>query len=228
MALKDLTIDKVKATEGAIEKVVKEYVHYDPQKLDLVPLHGFTGLRNEAKVLVSLVAMKGWRFVVEKPPDEALKPASLERITGIGGGTLRPILKRLKDDRLIAPRNNGYIVPDHNITKVGDLISAPGAASTAQTVKKVSPTRRYAKKATVKGAARRKEGPTAHVQALVSEGFFKVQKSLADVQKHLDVSGYRYPLTQLSGLMQLLVRKKQLRRQRVKDGKRGVYKYSNW
>ena len=61
-----------------------------------------------------------------------------------------------------------------------------------------------------------------------TEGFFKVQRSLSEVREVLGSRGWHYPLTTLSGAMQSLVgRSGQLRRVRVSDGKKKVWRYSN-
>ena len=68
---------------------------------------------------------------------------------------------------------------------------------------------------------------TARILAIGSEGFFKVQRSLSDVREALGSRGWHYPLTTLSGAMQALVRRRELRRERVTSGSKQVWKYSN-
>jgi hypothetical protein len=65
------------------------------------------------------------------------------------------------------------------------------------------------------------------VLAIRSEGFFKSQRTLGEVRKALGSRGWHYPLTTLSGLMQGLVRKRELRREWIATGSKGVWKYSN-
>ncbi len=65
------------------------------------------------------------------------------------------------------------------------------------------------------------------VLALRSEGFFKTQRALSDVRAALSSRGWHYPLTTLSGQMQSLVRRRELRRERVTVGSKEVWKYSN-
>jgi len=60
-----------------------------------------------------------------------------------------------------------------------------------------------------------------------SEGFFKAQRTLGEVREALGSRGWHYPLTTLSGLMQGLVRNRELRRERVNAGGKQVWKYSN-
>jgi len=65
------------------------------------------------------------------------------------------------------------------------------------------------------------------VLAIRGEGFFKMQRSLSEVREALGSRGWHYPLTTLSGVMQVLARRRQLRRERVSAGKRRVWKYSD-
>src|SRR6266403_4714230 len=67
---------------------------------------------------------------------------------------------------------------------------------------------------------------TGRVLAVKAEGFFKTQRSLSEVREALGSRGWHYPVTTLSGAMQGLVRQRQLRRERVSDGKKRVWKYS--
>ena len=76
--------------------------------------------------------------------------------------------------------------------------------------------------------ADRSEAGTAagRILSLRVEGFFNAQRSLAEVRDRLASRGWHYPLTSLSGVMQKLVRQRKLRRERVKNAKRQVWKYS--
>jgi hypothetical protein len=82
----------------------------------------------------------------------------------------------------------------------------------------------------VKASVRRNEQPatlTARILAIRSEGFFKTQRSLGEVRDSLGSRGWHYPLTTFSGVMQALVRRRELRRERVTAGSKQVWKYSN-
>src|SRR5208282_5722507 len=81
-----------------------------------------------------------------------------------------------------------------------------------------------------KAQSGRKQQPrtlTDRILAIRSEGFFKSQRSLSDVRETLGSRGWHYPLTTLSGVMQELVRRRELRRERVSAGNKQAWKYSN-
>jgi hypothetical protein len=66
------------------------------------------------------------------------------------------------------------------------------------------------------------------ILSLKSEGIFKAQRGLNEVRDELRKRGWHYPVTSLSGPLQLLVRQRALRREQVKDGKKKIWKYSNY
>jgi hypothetical protein len=66
------------------------------------------------------------------------------------------------------------------------------------------------------------------IKTLKDGGFFETQRSLSDVRVELKKHGWHYPLTTLSGPMQQLVRKKELRREQDVNGKGKRWKYSNY
>jgi hypothetical protein len=68
----------------------------------------------------------------------------------------------------------------------------------------------------------------ARIQHLATEGFFASQRSIDDIRQELKKNGWHYPVTSISGPLQLLVQKRILRRENVlqEEGKKG-WKYSN-
>jgi hypothetical protein len=72
--------------------------------------------------------------------------------------------------------------------------------------------------------------PTSTVERILvfkSEGFFEKLRTIGEVREHLAVRGWHYPVTALSGPMQDLVQRRELRRQKMPEGKRRVWKYCN-
>jgi hypothetical protein len=65
------------------------------------------------------------------------------------------------------------------------------------------------------------------ILVLRGEGFFKSQKTLPEVQEELAAHGWHYGQSDLSGPLQALRRRNELRRIRGKKGKKQVWLYSN-
>jgi hypothetical protein len=76
----------------------------------------------------------------------------------------------------------------------------------------------------LKVAARSLSG---RILVLRNEGFFKAQKSIGQIREELKAHGWYYPVTTLSGTLQAMAQKGHLRRERVRQGKRKVWLYSN-
>ena|ERR1700733_4405388 len=65
------------------------------------------------------------------------------------------------------------------------------------------------------------------VLALQADGFFTAQRSIREIQAELKKRGWHYPLSALSGPLQILAQNKTLRREQLSDGGRKVWKYAN-
>lgn len=69
---------------------------------------------------------------------------------------------------------------------------------------------------------------TARILVLKDEGFFGTQRSISHIREELAAHGWHYPLTTLSGTLQNLVSNRKLRRVKGTEGKKKVWKYSNF
>ena len=65
------------------------------------------------------------------------------------------------------------------------------------------------------------------ILALKEEGFFSEPRGIGEIREELQTHAWRYDVTALSGSLMTLVQKKQLRRSKVTDGKKTIYKYFN-
>ena len=101
MALKDLIVDSGAVTEEVIEKIISVYVRYEVDPPAIVFTPEGNALDNVAKVIVYSAAIFGLKYVFDGPPVISTKPADLENALGISG-PLRLVLKKLKDNHLLA------------------------------------------------------------------------------------------------------------------------------
>jgi len=101
------------------------------------------------------------------------------------------------------------------------LLGESGVSATSPTLGEV--------RSKPKGGKQETPGSSASGRILVlkDEGFFKSQKAIAEVREELKAHGWHYPLTTLSGRLQALVQQRKLRRERAKQGKKKIWKYSN-
>lgn len=110
MALKDLVAEKDALDEAAIERIISAFVRYDVGAKAITFTPTFTGISIKAKILVYLVALRGWKFVLDEVAPNDARPSDIEAATGIPGGSLRPALSSLRDSHLIAEKDSRYSV----------------------------------------------------------------------------------------------------------------------
>jgi hypothetical protein len=81
-----------------------------------------------------------------------------------------------------------------------------------------------------KVAGQRSDGTTARLLNLVEEGFFSHQRSLAEIRNVLAERGWHYQVEDLGTAVTRLVRpdRKCLRRVKVAEGGKKLWKYSNY
>jgi hypothetical protein len=75
-------------------------------------------------------------------------------------------------------------------------------------------------------APRSPNSTTDRLVLLKDEGFFEEQRSIGEVRDKLASRGWHYPMTSLSGPLQKLVQRGVLRRMKVKESGKDVWKYS--
>lgn len=122
MPLKDLTVRGTVLREKQIEELVSDYVRYDPEAKEVVLLPTANSLKNNVKVLLYLVALQGWPFVTKDPVPTDATPAGIEHALHIPGGTLRPILKSLKDSHMILVKGRAYSIHAAALPHIKDAV----------------------------------------------------------------------------------------------------------
>ena len=233
MALKDLIASKSALTEEAVEALVKDYVRYDVEEKELTFLPAAARLSGKQKVLVYLVALQGWPIVAkgQEIPTGA-KPAHIGERVSIHGGTLRPLLKELKDRHLIAWKGGAYSVRAASLADIkaevdGKVLEkkVPRPKRAAKAPKKATPGELKAKR-----KASGKSGDlTAKFNGWIDNGFFRKPRTLAEVRDRFHEQGDIIPRTTIPTYLLAAVRAKPPRLTRVRadvDGKK-VWVYTS-
>jgi len=237
MALKELIAQSSSLTEDAIEEIVAAYVRYDPDEATVAFTPAAATLQNRAKVLVYLVALQGWPFVIDKTVSIDAKPAEIGKHVGIQGGSLRPILKELKDRHIIAEKSGRYFVRPVTLSTIKAQLG--GSEGQPSTPKLPSRRRRKSKIAQSpkddvglenKKTGRRDTGAktgnlAARFNKWIDDGFFDQPKTLSDVQKRFHKEGLIVARTSVPTYLLKAVRKGRLTREEVDVNKRTVWVY---
>ena len=120
------------ADEAAIDRELLATLLQDRIRLDLT--HGsfsfLVGVRerlnNRQHVLTILLGQKAVHLLKGEFAD-GLRPQELETVTGIKGGTLRPLLKVLVDRRLIRQnQEKAYVVPGYALEEAAKFLNENG------------------------------------------------------------------------------------------------------
>jgi len=142
-------------------------------------------------------------------------------------------MEKLYSELVAQAEKSVSVVKDPELRRVAfekildDLLSKSGKESARATSSKVEEGR---KKSPSEGKGKAKPGgPQAYVEEVIGEGFFAKPKTISEVRVELGNRGHHIPRTSLSGPLQMLCKKKALRRNKT-DGKKGkkIYVYSNW
>nr|CAD6615034.1 hypothetical protein RTCK_02749 [Rhizobium sp. TCK] len=234
MALKDLVADRSKLTEEAIERIISDYIRYDPERFEVVLTPRGTGLGNDQKVLVILVALLGWKYVIDYEHEIDARPTTLEALTGIPGGTLRPILKKLKDAHLLAVIGGNYSVRPANLEAIGSIVKGEQPVTARKRTKKMSrstASERHHSDGEAESEGTRKSRRSAGTPArgslrrLLESGFFNEPRTLAQVVARLHEMAVITKATSLSGPIAELVREGSLHRKKMKENSKEVWSY---
>lgn len=232
MALKDLTVAKSELTEKQIEEIVGNHVRYDPAAKEVVFLPTASSLPNRTRVLLYLVALQGWPFVTDDPVTTEATPAEIEKMLHIPGGTLRPILKELKDSHFISARGRNYSVRAAALLHIKNAIGkgkgeGEGGTHVARRMsKKKKPDKSTDKAADNHGRRDRRKSQRISDKAeffdrLISDGFFDKPRVLNDVKKQFHAKGHILPITSIPQYLLKAIRDERLYREmRDVDGKR--------
>jgi len=128
MALKDLTINYGKVQEEQIERIVGPYVRYDEKQGLVVLSREGRELSVDPKILVYLIARKGWQFFDfkrrEERPIEGAQPKEIAENIFENRSTVRRHLMELKNNGLVhKAAGGGYVVPNHILDEAENLIT---------------------------------------------------------------------------------------------------------
>lgn len=241
MALKDLVAQKSALTEAAIEEIVSDYVRYDLDEHEIIFTPKVTTLSNKAKILIFLVAQQGWQFVSDEASALDAKPAVLEEILRIPGGTLRPTLKDLKDRHLLVSKSGSYSVRATSLDAIKAELSGSTSAvkpkpkkvqktksasdSQSDTEQEEAPKNQEPESKKGKKSSGSRNGASEKFSLWIKDGLFDEERTLSYVQKKFHEVGIIIPQTSISGRLLNAIRAGDLARTKKKVGGKEIWVY---
>ena len=249
MALKDLVAQKAKLTEDAIESIISDYVRYDTDERETVFTPNATMLSSRAKILIFLVAQQGWQFVLDEAIDVEVAPSRMEELLGIQGGSLRPVLKDLKDRNLLTARSGKYTIRPSALDAIRlelgrkDSVSNPSKKRTSHKKRsnKKNPNDSHAETTTdlngeselkqtptrsAKGSTQPGHRPGAVFDEVLTDGFFDVGRTLGQLEERFHERGIIVKQTSLPKYLLKAVRDSRLKRKKEEVNGKHVWVYT--
>lgn len=227
MALKDLVADTSKIDEEAIENIIANYIRYDPKAKKIIFTPEGGALKNNVKVLTYLVAVLGWQYVIDEAIIVATKPADLESVLAIPGGSLRPTLKALKDSHLVYVDDGHYKTQTANLQSIQKVIAGEKVAAKQSRKPKTSKKEKVAPENGKEKKAKKSTSGDLQplMQKWISNGFFDDPKVIGDLKTKFHEHAVIVERTSLSGLLLRAVRDGSLTRSKIDNNGRSVWGY---
>jgi hypothetical protein len=232
VALRDLIASKATLAEEAIEMLVSEYVRYDVEEKEITLTPAGAALPAKAKILIYLVALQGWPLLVQEAVSTDASPGDVSRHLGLAGGTVRPMLKDLRDRHLLVVKQGRYSVRASSLSAVKAELARAGTTGRSASTSEGPKNRKKAKEAngtsTTKG-----RGPSSHKSGTltnkfdgwIADGFFNQPRTLAEVQKKFHQAGIIVPRTSIPNYLLKAVRSNRLSREEAEVAGKNVWVY---
>ena len=232
MALKDHTIDSSRIAEEQVEAIIDGRVKYDPKNRAVVLLPATRTLSQDKKILIYLAALRGWPFLVtENTPPVDAAPIEISRATGIGNGSVRPLMRALEDKKVVVAKGGRYSLPPHNFSLVSETLSGKSLALTRSVSlshkaggKKQTATA-SSKSQNKRNAKSAKPSLAVSFKKLLDEKWFKGGKTIGQLKEKLDEMTVFPPLSQLPSYLLGACRKEILDRKKETQAGKTVWVY---
>jgi len=121
--LDELFVSGNEVDQELIVKILSGFLKIDKDSCSIVPDKRWLEVNNELKIILFLVARKAMKVRGLSIDNEGALPSETEEQTGIKGGSVRPRLKNLFEQRIINKTGDShYFVPNYSLVKVKAMI----------------------------------------------------------------------------------------------------------
>lgn len=122
--LEELVVDGTQIDQEILASLLRPYVRLDKGRGRVMFLPGAQdGITNLQQVALVLLGQLALGELLEEPEKAGLTPKDVAARTGIAGGSVRPVLKKLFDDGLLVQREDGaYEVAVHALERYRQIV----------------------------------------------------------------------------------------------------------
>lgn len=121
--LEALFVSGKEIDEGLLLKILSPFLRIDQDSSSILPNEQWLKVSNEAKIILFLVARKAMRVRGLSIDNEGASPSEIEKETGLKGGSIRPRLKSLFEQKIVNRTEDGrYFVPNYSLVRIKTLI----------------------------------------------------------------------------------------------------------
>ena len=121
--LESLFVSGKEIDEGLLMKVLSPFLKIDQDSCSIIPNERWLELNNELKIILFLVARKAMKLRDLPIDNEGATPFEIGEEIGLKGGSVRPKLKSLLDQKIINKTGDArYFVPNYSLTKIKTMV----------------------------------------------------------------------------------------------------------
>lgn len=124
--LDDLFVDKAKLDRALLAKLIQPYIRLfgESGKAGVTTTPNWKALNVSQKIITYLLGRKALKLKgLLSEEEERCSPSEIENATGMKGGSIRPNLSKLADERLLQQENGKYWVPDYALGEIENLLT---------------------------------------------------------------------------------------------------------
>lgn len=121
--LDELFVSGKEVDQEVVANILSPFLKVDRDSCAIVPNEQWLELNNELKIVLFLVARKAMKFRGLAIDNEGALPSEIEKETGVKGGSVRPKLKELFEQRIINRTDDArYFVPNYSLVKIKTIM----------------------------------------------------------------------------------------------------------
>jgi len=121
--LDELFVNGKEIDQGLVAKILSHFLKIDRDSCTIVPNEKWQELNNELKIILFLIARKAMKLRGLPIDNEGATPFEIGEEIGLKGGSVRPKLKSLLDQKIINKTDDArYFVPNYSLTKIKTMV----------------------------------------------------------------------------------------------------------